>query len=926
MLATRFELAAGRRDAIVEREAGISAWRLPGSSSASARVVGDSSDGRLVVCALTVYDRMLRAPEDQQPGSGPSSRLVPVEWSDGGAVSVRQGQALGVRLRYTAGREGAGSKYRATVEIVADGAIVGRLPAEAADPAIDPTIEWTSANQWGIQQSPYGGVGEVIDPLVGAWWAGHVQCALVLGPDAGPESGTVLAGTNGGGIWQVLQTTQEIGELQARPLTDDWADTPFISALCQGPDDSEHIYAAAWGLKRGSLRETAAEDGGHSIYQWREITLPPGLAALSWDWYAPAITQVAVTNTAPRRIVISSTVGLYWAVVPAPGGIYEWVQVTTMVDGSPFPAGSYSSVAAGAGGRIVAAGAQKIFWGDWSAGGLLMNAADIQFGAVPFPEPMGWTSIAVATGEPAVQYAVAAVIASASNNNDPPMSGVFISGDNGQTWASVPAGITGTGKSLPEVAGIQGTYNNCIAISPSNSAVVAVGWQAGHFVSTDGGQTFTGFSDPSLHSDVHGLYFDPWQQPDADHLYVCSDGGICLTRDGGKTFDSSFNRNLANLQCYATYVTRDYYGTLDATSEYLATGLQDNHNVYCLLPPWESDPTREQYFTFTTPWVPVGGGDGGCVVVLPTSQLCFNPNSAPAYGMTIENSYPPALVPPGQPPETIPVEIWGFTDQAGIPSPRMVRVPEPSYANARGELMYAVCFPLGSLTVCGLFADGEGNNLHWEQVGSISSNTAGDSIAAIAPLADGSQILVTTAISGLSGLLDLVPGEVVSASSIPVSIGSQPGDFTRIVFPAPDTAFAAYNWNNGGIVLAYDGQGWQPTPGQIPVHQYFNDGIYGLAVNKGFRLDAAAPPLIFASTNDAVYVSRDRATTWLNCSTGLAACPQGADIQCADGPTETSTGVPLGGSVLYLGTWGRSVWTASLKKAEAGPPALSIGP
>ena len=82
----------------------------------------------------------------------------------------------------------------------------------------------------------------------------------------------------------------------------------------------------------------------------------------------------------------------------------------------------------------------------------------------------------------------------------------------------------------------------------------------------------------------------------------------------------------------------------------------------------------------------------------------------------------------------------------------------------------------------------------------------------------------------------------------------------------------------------------------------------------------AAPPLIFASTNDAVYVSRDLAATWSNCSLGLPACPQGADIQCADGPTETSTGKRLGGTVLYLGTWGRSVWTASLKNAEAGPP------
>ena len=113
----------------------------------------------------------------------------------------------------------------------------------------------------------------------------------MLGPEAGLDAGLVLAGTNGGGVWQIYQTTQEIGQLQAQPLTDDWEDTPFINALCQGPDDGEHIYAAAWGLKRGSLRETAVVDGGHTIIEWREIALPPELGISSFYGYAPAITQ-----------------------------------------------------------------------------------------------------------------------------------------------------------------------------------------------------------------------------------------------------------------------------------------------------------------------------------------------------------------------------------------------------------------------------------------------------------------------------------------------------------------------------------------------------------------------------------------------------------------------------------------------------------
>ena len=132
LLATTFDFAGVRPNKTMEREAGISAWPLAHSANVIGRVIDDSSGGRLVVCALTVYDRAALPPEGHPPGS--QSRLVPVEWSDGTrALSVRQGQALGVRLRYAAGPEAAGGRYRATVEVVADGAVIARLSAGASE-------------------------------------------------------------------------------------------------------------------------------------------------------------------------------------------------------------------------------------------------------------------------------------------------------------------------------------------------------------------------------------------------------------------------------------------------------------------------------------------------------------------------------------------------------------------------------------------------------------------------------------------------------------------------------------------------------------------------------------------------------------------------------------------------------------------------
>jgi hypothetical protein len=942
-IASSFDFGSVRPRTTAECEAGISVWQLTGSTQVTARIRDDTSDGRFAITALTVYDRVAADQSYQQPGAPPPTRLAAVRRSQGEAVPVRRGQAVGIRLRYTGGGDAVRRRHTAIVEVVAEGGVITGLPAGASGTPTDSTIAWSPANQWGIQVSPYQGEGEVTDPLGGPWLAGHVQCALVL---EGAAS-LVLAGTNGGGVWVIPQPVDEIqpGQLEATPLTDNWADTPFINSLCQGPDDAEHIYAAASGLKRSSLRETSLVGGSHTIYQWDEIALPPELAVTSGGNPPPSVTQVVVTRDAPQRIVISTTIGVYWALVPAPGGIYDWTLVTTMADGSPFAGGSFSAVAVGVGDRIIVAGASTLFWGDWSAQGLTMNRAGVQFGAeIFFPIPMGWTSLASAPGEPTVQYAAVSAVGNASYKDGPPMLGLFKSTNNGQAWASLATEVTSLGTSLPQAAEYQGSYNNCVAVSPWDAGVVAVGWQRGHFLSTDGGATFEYFNAAGLHVDVHGLYFDPWQKEGTDYLYVCSDGGICLNKDHGASFESRYNRNLADLQCYATYVTRDFYGTIDASSQYIAAGIQDNSNVYCLLPPWDTDdPQIENAYTFTTPWVQIGGGDGGCVAVLPTAPslyggaepggpniggvtLCSNEAGHAGDAMTVFPTFPPEFNGPNQ---TIPVLVWGIPDAAGIGAPVLVRVPEPAYANADGQLMYAVCAPWGALSVCGLFANPDGTDLQWEEIGSVASSEPSDSVGALAPLPDGTQILVATG-KGTYGLITPQPGQVTPAAPVPFdaepwqSLSPRPV-ITRIVFPAPDVAFAAYNWSTGGIVLGCDGNGWQPAAGQPPVGQYHNDGIYGLAVSKGFAADGGLAGMLFASTNDGVYVSRDRAGTWLDCSTGLPACPQCADIQCADGPVETATGVPLGGSYLYVGTWGRSVWMASLKDAIAGPPVFGIG-
>lgn len=130
----------------------------------------------------------------------------------------------------------------------------------------------------------------------------------------------------------------------------------------------------------------------------------------------------------------------------------------------------------------------------------------------------------------------------------------------------------------------------------------------------------------------------------------------------------------------------------------------------------------------------------------------------------------------------------------------------------------------------------------------------------------------------------------------------------------------------GGI---FNQPGFSVSPNGLTPYRmstFTASGIYGLAVNKGFGPGATGQPLVFASVNDGVFLSRDLGDTWVNCSLGLPSCPQGADIQCVDITKVTAYGFEFGGSALYLATWGRSVWRATLNDAEEGGPPIPHKP
>src|SRR5262249_30811680 len=155
----------------------------------------------------------------------------------------------------------------------------------------------------------------------------------------GDEVGSLLVGTNTGGVWLVrLETPDRPGS--AEPFSNGW-DHPNISCLIQGPNGPEHFYACAgWEGENGHVYETNPLHDA-TMRVWRRIT-PNALGG---------IVAMALVPGTTARIVLATGMGVFWANIPKLSDAYSWHSVAQLVDGSAFPTGAYSGLAV-ADGRV----------------------------------------------------------------------------------------------------------------------------------------------------------------------------------------------------------------------------------------------------------------------------------------------------------------------------------------------------------------------------------------------------------------------------------------------------------------------------------------------------------------------------------------------------------------------------------------------
>jgi hypothetical protein len=357
----------------------------------------------------------------------------------------------------------------------------------------------------------------------------------------------------------------------------------------------------------------------------------------------------------------------------------------------------------------------------------------------------------------------------------------------------------------------------------------------------------------------------------------------------GQPFRSDYNRNLPTLQCYSTLI-RQFYGTLDACAEpagIIAAGLQDNGNVSCSLRPTPG------------PWGRVDGGDGGWNAFLADSGYVHNVNAEAVQ----------ATAPLGPSVQTAIIPAPG--DPAGLISPIGEAVMQPGHRNPAGQLLVAVA--ANTNVVFGLFADdGVAPPYHWESVGAVP---VGEMIGALGSFG-GERVFAGTR-QGKMYVIDVATGSAVEQKVLlpqpSPSTKMQGGNFLRIVGFNDNAVFALLlgasevgsPWSPPvfkpavqGYLLQLDGDTWNPTAGAGLPNEY----LYGMVAiaAPGTRIERG----LMVTTDDAVYLSRDDGKTWHRASSGLPRRPHCGDLRFVIDNSNNRN--------IYLGTFGRSVWIATL--------------
>jgi hypothetical protein len=744
------------------------------------------------------------------------------------------------------------------------------------------------ANNLGVRWELATPLGISVNADVDAWNSGHVTDVLPLDDGA---AGLVVA-THTGGVWLVTS-----GGTTA--LSDRW-DCPDIQCLALGPDNARHVYA---GTAHGQIYETTA-GAVAPLLEWKPIDRP-----LPDD--AGSVQRILVLPRHRRLVALCSggvfwsrTSGSLWAGPKWPGrhrARYVWYRATGVggcYDGAVAAVRDierpgqddleYVTIVAGA-------SSGGIWVGGWTGD-------DLQFERTLDLPTAAASSVAASDLRAARVYA-------ATSLGDGTFGGFWRSDDGGLNWSLVLA-MDRDGTQLRNLAGGQGDqWNNCVTVMPDRPEVVVLGWHD-TFATADEGRTWTALSVADhLHSDVHALRFAANGLNPGMALYIGSDGGVAevdgeglarLAADGAGQpgVRSELNRNLPTLQLYATSNAPDriFAGNLAVSTQgdtFVLAGSQDNGSVFA-----RADGGA--------PWLRVAGGDGSASGTWGDdlfNNLIFGP-------LDVQHQVRDPATDRFTPPTAVPI------DAGGSLTPQLIEpVRRPAYRNGNGDLMVQIAGAAASATqqsgVFGLFAStAVRGSFYWQWLGDLPGSPTISAVASVT----GHMVWVGTSGARIFSLDS-------SGKTAPVETPVPPPTKASPFQPAPTGIWvmriatirdgrayaivsAVYaNENPASYVIRLDGLQWVKCGWAPSLGSHKADGLaYGLEVVPQQRADP-----VFVSTDRDVFASVDDGLTWQQVTDGLPARVHGADLRFG-----YRRRPPAGGTWLYLATFGRSLWRASM--------------
>jgi len=199
--------------------------------------------------------------------------------------------------------------------------------------------------------------------------------------------------------------------------------------------------------------------------------------------------------------------------------------------------------------------------------------------------------------------------------------------------------------------------------------------------------------------------------------------------------------------------------------------------------------------------------------------------------------------------------------------------------------------------VFGFFSDPSGSNAHWEFFFKVTDPLNDPQVITALFSQTGERIWIGTG----SGRIFEFDSGVLTGFGVD-GLKNPNGDADAAVFrivAAGDVAFASYIKAGVAYILARTNNFFVKLSNGLPTNV---GAYYGLELVA--PREPVAPAMAFASTDESVYISRDLGKTWRPASQGLPTRPHCADLRFVQ--------TPDGERALYLSTFGRSVWRASV--------------